>query len=131
MSIGRPDYNLKVVPTPQDTGDYQEVWNNYEADYVAASNTKQFLITVVPSTYQLKLTQVNVSVFTPCRIKVSISYGAVVLYAGYFSGILSLKADGISNFVIAAGSTMIITVTNYDDYQNHCIVQASGYKQYI
>jgi len=134
MSIGRPDYNQKVIPIPVEIGDNQDPY------YVAANlssnvyGESKYISFNIPSNYDIFITYFRINSNTPNRAGLFIQYSYIVpLLNCYFEGLYEFKGDAPISIYVPAGQTLIVQVTNYevDGFSSNYNFMMRGYKQYV
>jgi len=134
MSIGRPDYNQKVIPIPIEIGDNQDPY------YVAANLTSNvnsesvYIEFIIPSNYDLFITYFRITSNTPNRAGLFIKYGNIsALLNCYFEGLYEFKGEAPISIYVPAGQTLLVQVTNYevDGFSSNYNFMMRGYKQYV
>lgn len=114
MSIGRPDYNLKVIPIPETIGDDEELYSYFQSNQVAAKGIRTMYDYTIPAGYDYYITFLVVSSPNPVTKWVRVQIDDEEWILAYYSNEYNLPISGVSSLKVESGKRIIIQCCNLD-----------------
>ena len=131
MSIGRPDYNQKIVPVAEVIGDDEELYTDFGIANIAANDTVEIYSYPVPAIYDLYIKRVTVSTSNPVSNFVAIVSEFVIVTYNYFTEKHIIEGSGAAAIICHGGNSLIIQLTNNYDLTSTFYYSITGYKRLI
>lgn len=113
MTIGRSDYNRKVVPSPEFIGDDEDLFYFETSGTIAANSGVNIVNQAFSSTQDLYITQIIISTNSPKYQTISCSIGLTTVLEGYYERNWSIILNGVSALKIEV--TQVLKVYNYNN----------------
>jgi len=131
MSSGRPDYNTKVVPSPERFGDDESKWGDFVLDSVNAGAIKDFFTYTVPTGYELYITLIIFTCVLPGINAGDVRVNDVTKLSVWFDISLILPFTGTNYFKCVAGDVLLIKYHNADSVAVQFALSVKGYLKSI